>query len=123
MAAFAALRRFSEIRTIMQAGKLTLRVADRVIHEGHDLTSYPQGGGFCADAAQFGLAVAAASSLAVYSNGAPVAGNRFALPRPYPILPGKPIRVELEWNSLLAITVALGLKVTLCGESVQPLNQ
>lgn len=122
-ASFAAIRRFSEIRSILQAGKLTLRIADRVIHEGHDLTSYPQGGGFCADAAQFGLAAAAASSAVVYSNGAPVASNRFALPRPYPVLPGKLIRAEMSWGSALAITVALGLKLTLCGESVQPLNQ
>ena len=119
----AAVRRFSELRTIMQAGRLTLKVADRQIFETCGLDKFPAGGGLMCENIQYTQAAAALGGVAAWSNGLPVAGNTFRFPRPYPVLPGKPIRVDLEWAQALVINVAAGMKVELIGESVQPLNQ
>jgi hypothetical protein len=119
----AAFTRAEEIRTILQGGLLQMYVADRMIHEGQNLMRYPTGGGFAVDALQLTQASAAASQSAVWNNGIPHANNLFKLPRPYPWLPGKALKVLLKWPAALSITTATALKVEIVAEQVVPLNQ
>lgn len=112
--------RLESWRKILSAGLAQVYVADRLIHEGQDLTKYPTGGGIDS-AVTFNTTTAAG---ALWNNGIPHAGNTFRFPRPYPVLPGKNVRVLLKWQSLLAIAANAGrIKVELIGESVAPLNQ
>jgi hypothetical protein len=120
VAATVPFTRLEEWRKIFTAGLAQVYVADRLIHEGQDLTKYPSGGGI--DSA-VGVAVTTGAA-ASWNNGIPHAGNTFRFPRPYPILPGKAVRVLLKWQNLLTIATNGGrIKVELIGESVAPLNQ
>lgn len=112
--------RLEEWRGILSAGLLQFYVADRLVHEGQGLDKYPTGGGAHVDGAATGLTGGAVVN---WTNGVPHAGNLFKFPRPYPILPGKSVRVFLKWQSLLTITTAGRIRVELIGESVAPLNQ
>jgi hypothetical protein len=84
---------------------------------------FPTGGGFAVDAIQLNQASAAAGQQCVWNNGLPLATNVFKFPRPYPLLPGKQIKVNLKWPSLLTLTTTTALKVELMAEQVVPLNQ
>ena len=119
----AAFTRAEEIRTILQGGLLQMFVADRMIHEGQNLMRYPTGGGFSVDALQLTQGTAGNSQSAVWNNGIPHANNLFKLPRPYPWLPGKALKVLLKWPAALSITTATALKVEVHAEQVVPLNQ
>jgi hypothetical protein len=121
-ASIAAATRAEQVRSILQAGLIKVYVGDRPIFEAQDLTHFPSDGGFDVGAASISFASATASSLVPYSNGAPVAGNRFKFDRPWPVLPGKRLKVELLWQTALTIAVAGRIKVELVGRSVAPLN-
>lgn len=120
--AITSIARAEEVRSILQAGLLKLTVADRVVHESQDLTHYPSDGGFYVHSGFVGFASATNASIAPYSNGEPIAGNRFRFPQPYAILPGKKLRVDLFWQTALSISTAGRIKVELVGESVWSLN-
>jgi hypothetical protein len=121
-AAITSLARAEEVRTILQCGLLSLSVADREILHVQDLTHFPSDGGYHVSAAAVSYASATAGSVATGNNGEPIAGNRFRLPQPYAILPGKIISCKLLWQSALSITTAGRIKVELVGESIMPLN-
>lgn len=117
-----AYARAEEVRTILNAGLFNLTVGDRKIIEAQDLTHFPADGGFHVGGVSISHAAATASAAVPFNNGAPIAGNRFRLPAPYPILPGKPIRGLITWPQALSVTVAGRLRVELVGESIMPLN-
>lgn len=121
-AAITAFARAEEIRTILQGGLFQLFLGDRKIVEAQDLTHFPSDGGPFVSSAAISFAAATNASAAPINNGEPVAGNRFRLPAPYPILPGKTIKALVSFKSLLTITTAMRLKVELVGESILPLN-
>lgn len=117
--------RVEEWRRILGAGLLQFYVADRLVHEGQGLDKYPTGGGVHVDGAATGLTTGVVAN---WTNGVPHSGNLFKFPRPYPVLPGKAVRVLLKWQSALGFatpgTAAGGrIRVELIGESVAPLNQ
>lgn len=118
----APLTRYEEWRSILQAGRVVISIADRPIFEAQDLTHFPSDGGLCNFSAVSTQATAALGSLVSYNNGAPIAGNRHRFPAPWPILPQKKITVTLYWSQVLTITTAGRIKVELVGESVAPLN-
>ncbi len=111
---------FQQMSNAMAAGLLQLYVGDRLVHEGQGLDKY------CADGGSWTApsSALAANNVVPYNNGLPVAGNRFKFPAPYPILPGKPVKVLAKWQAAYAITgaTACRLRVELVGESVMPLN-
>lgn len=110
--------RASEIRKVLMSGLLQMRVADRLILDVQDLTHFPSDGAF-----NVASVAGPTAALVSYSNGLAVAGNRFRLPAPYPILPGKPVSIALKWAAVQSITTNGGrVKVELVGESVLPLN-
>lgn len=121
-ASIAAATRAEQVRSILQAGLLKVYVGDRPVFEAQDLTHFPSDGGFDVSAGSISFATATASSLVPYSNGAPVAGNRFKFDRPWPVLPGKRLKVELLWAQALSIATPGRIKVELVGRSVAPLN-
>jgi len=111
---------FQQISNAMAAGLLQLYVGDRLIHEGQGLDKY------CADGGAWSSpsSALASNNVVPYNNGMPLAGNRFKFPSPYPILPGKPVKLTCRWQTAYAITglTAARLRVELVGESVMPLN-
>lgn len=121
-AAITSIARAEEVRTILQAGLLKIQVGDRPIFEAQDLTHFPSDGGFYVSAGFVSYASATAGSIAPFNNGEPIAGNRFEFRRPWPVLPGKRIRIDLSWLSALSVTTAGRIKIELIGESVVPLN-
>jgi hypothetical protein len=122
VSATTAATRAEEVRSILQSGLLKISIGDRPIFEAQDLTHFPSDGGFYLAAGGLTFSAATNSSIAQYNNGEPIAGNRFQLPRPWPVLPGKRIRVDLIWPQALAISTAGRIKVELVGESVVALN-
>lgn len=111
-----------QVKKILEAGLLQLRVGDRQIFEAQDLTHFPSDGGFCVYSLQANQAAAANMISAPYNNGAPFAGNRFRFPAPYPILPGKAVGVQLKWQTGLNLTTTGRIRVELVGESILPLS-
>lgn len=117
-----SLTRAQQINQILAAGLFQLRVADRLILDVQDLTHFPSDGGLFVGANISTQATAALGSAVWWNNGSPMAGNRFRLPAPYPILPGKPIAASIKYQSAKSITTAARVKVELVGESIMPLN-
>lgn len=121
-AAITSYARAEEVRTILQAGMVTLKIQDRLVLETQDLTHFPSDGGFHVSSSGISFASATASSAATFNNGEPLAGNRFKFPQPFAILPGKSIACTLNWQTALSVTTAGRIKVELVGESLAPLN-
>lgn len=120
--ATTSIDRAEQVRSIIHAGLLKLNVGDRPVLDTQDLTHFPSDGGMYVQASFASFAAATNSSMCPYTNGVPIAGNRFKLPQPYPVLPGKRISCVLNWQQALSITTAGRIKVELVGESVIPLN-
>lgn len=118
----APLTRAQEINQILSSGLFQLRVSDRMILDVQDLTHFPSDGGVFVGSNVSTQATAALGSAVWWNNGSPMAGNRFRLPAPYPILPGKPISAQIKFQALKTITTAARVKVELVGESIMPLN-
>jgi hypothetical protein len=110
------------VRAILQGGLFQLFIGDRKILDVQDLTHFPADGGFSPVVA---ATLTSTHSMGGPQNGQPIAGNRFRLPAPYPVLPGKQILGIVKWQSAISTTAAANafrLKCELVGESVLPLS-
>lgn len=115
--------RAEEIRTILQAGRVTIRVGDLEIVNAFGLTRFPSGGGINADATSATNAAATGAYLgANVNNGIPAVFNQYTFAYPVPILPGVPITFQINWGTLLTATTAgFTLMAELAGPSLIPL--
>lgn len=93
-----------EVRTIMNAGYVTLKIGDRII-DGYSLTRFPSAAGVDGFGALCGTNASPGGGVNA-TNGTPVAGNEYRLSVPLPVLPGKSIVGNVTFQSALSVTSA-----------------
>lgn len=103
----------------LRGGYLEVKIGDRIIAHGPDLTRWPAGRGVKIDAALTGVSTTTMHFALNINNGNPCKDslNRFAVP--YVIWPNKTIQATLSWQAAIDTDIACMFGVELFGQMIR----
>jgi hypothetical protein len=114
---------------VMKCGLLEMTISNRqIISPTRDLRRFPQAGGLFIQSSMVshdaGTSATAAAVIANVTNGQPVVGNEWRFRQPVIVMPGKPVRVNLRWPTVVALptNASFAMQVELFGRAVEPAN-
>lgn len=104
------------VRWLTQAGYVTLKIGDRLHVEAAGVETFPAGKGYTIDTALAGTAAASNAQVHVGNNGVPHSSNSYELAPWAPILPQKPVTLQVQWQTLASGLILTAVDISLRAE-------